>query len=111
MTRPSESRSRPALSPVEGADPRRTDGQGLFVTRPPQANAAGVVNPSESVISVLEPEGISNRNILRGIVTNMIMERDSGDILIEVNAGELSLLPRLTPSATQSLKLAPGKEV
>ncbi|MBW2545124.1 MAG: TOBE domain-containing protein [Deltaproteobacteria bacterium] len=70
-----------------------------------------MVNPSEIVISVLEPEGISNRNILRGIVTNMIMERDSGDILIEVDAGELSLLPRLTPSVVQSLKFAPGKEV
>ncbi|MBW2647529.1 MAG: TOBE domain-containing protein [Deltaproteobacteria bacterium] len=70
-----------------------------------------MVNPSEIVISVLEPEGISTRNILRGIVTNMTMERDSGDILIEVDAGELSLVFRLTPSAVQSLNLVPGKEV
>lgn len=90
---------------------RLADGQGIFVTHPPHSNAAGVVNPSEIVISVIEPEGISTRNILRGIVTNMAMERDSGDILIEVDAGGLSLLSRLTPSAVQSLNLVPGKEV
>ncbi|MBW2557987.1 MAG: ATP-binding cassette domain-containing protein [Deltaproteobacteria bacterium] len=88
-----------------------TDGQALFVTKPPHQAAAGVVNPSDIVISVLEPDGISTRNILRGIVTHMTMERDSRDILIEVDAGGLSLLSRLTPSAVQSLSLVPGKEV
>ena len=88
-----------------------TDGQGIFVTKPPHQAAAGVVNPSDIVISVLEPDGISTRNILHGIVTNMTMERDSGDILIEVDTGGISLLSRLTPSAVQSLHLVPGKEV
>ncbi|MDD5722954.1 MAG: ATP-binding cassette domain-containing protein [Syntrophales bacterium] len=90
---------------------RLADGQTLFVTKPPQVTAAGVVNPSDIVISVFEPDGISTRNILHGIVTHMTMERDSGDILIEVDAGGLSLLSRLTPSAVQGLQLVPGKEV
>ncbi len=90
---------------------RLSDGQGIFVTHPPRLDAAGVVNPSEIVISVIEPDGISTRNILRGIVTNMTMERDAKDILIEVDTGGLSLLSRLTPSAVQSLQLVPGKEV
>jgi len=90
---------------------RLADGQGIFVTRPPHITAAGVVSPSDIVISVLEPDGISTRNILHGIVTHMTMERDSGDILIEVDTGGLSLLSRLTPSAVQSLHLVPGKEV
>ncbi len=86
-------------------------GQALFVTKPPRADAAGVVNPSDIVISVMQPDGISTRNILRGIVTHMTMERDSGDILIEVDTGDISLLSRLTPSAVQGLHLVPGKEV
>jgi len=90
---------------------RLADGQTLFVTRPPHANAAGVVNPSDIVISVLEPDGISTRNILHGIVTHMTMEKDTDNILIEVDVGGLSLLSRLTPPAVQSLHLVPGKEV
>jgi len=86
-------------------------GQVLFVTKPPRADAAGVVNPSDIVISVTQPDGISTRNILRGIVTHMAMERDSGDILVEVDTGDISLLSRLTPSAVQALHLVPGKEV
>ena len=88
-----------------------SDGQALFVTKPPHETAAGVVNPSDIVISVVQPDGISTRNILRGIITHMTMERDSGDILVEVDTGGLSLLSRLTPSAVQSLHLVPGKEV
>ncbi|HPQ43502.1 MAG TPA: ATP-binding cassette domain-containing protein [Syntrophales bacterium] len=87
------------------------NGQTLFVTKPPHTTAAGVVNPSDIVLSLLEPEGISTRNILRGIVTNMTMEGDSGDVLIEVDTGGLSLLSRLTPSAAESLQLIPGKKV
>lgn len=86
-------------------------GQALFVTKPPRVDAAGVVNPSDIVISVTQPDGISTRNILRGIVTHMAMERDSGDILVEVDTGDISLLSRLTPSAVQSLHVVPGKEV
>ena len=87
------------------------DGQALFVTNPPHKAAAGVVNPSDIVISVLEPDGISTRNILHGIINHMTMEKDTDNILIEVDVGELSLLSRLTPSAVRSLHLVPGKEV
>jgi tungstate transport system ATP-binding protein len=90
---------------------RLADGQALYVTKPPHTAAAGMVNPSDIVVSVLKPDGISTRNILHGIVTHMTMEKDSGEILVEVDVGGLSLLSRLTSSAVQNLHLVPGKEV
>ncbi len=86
-------------------------GNTLFVTKPPNDTATGVVNPSDIAVSVIEPEGISTRNILRGIVTSMKMDRDSGDILVEVDTGDISLLSRLTPAAVRILNLVPGKNV
>ena len=61
------------------------------------------------ILAVQEPHGLSVRNQLRGRVDS-ISPDGSGD-LVTVDVGGITLLSRVTPAATQELRLAPGIEL
>ncbi len=63
----------------------------------------------DMILATEEPRGISVRNHLRGRVRTITAD-GSGD-LVEVDAGGVGLLARITSSATRELALAPGAQV
>jgi tungstate transport system ATP-binding protein len=87
------------------------DGQAVHATKPPLVESAGIVNPSDIVISLTKQNNISAQNMLRGIVSQMTIEKDSVNVLIDVDVAGLSLLCRLTKPGVEKLQLIPGKEV
>ncbi len=87
------------------------DGQTIRATKPPRMDAAGIVNPSDIVLAVTQPEGVSAQNILHGIILHMTMENDTGNILVDVDVAGLTLVCRLTRPGVEALNLMPGKEV
>lgn len=63
----------------------------------------------DMILAVEEPRGLSVRNQLRGCVRAITADA-SGD-LVEVDAGGVTLLARITSAATRELSLAPGAAV
>ncbi len=63
----------------------------------------------DMILAIAEPKGLSVRNQLRGNV-RAIAADDGGD-LVEVDAGGMTLLARITAAATRELALAPGTPV
>jgi molybdate transport system ATP-binding protein len=63
----------------------------------------------DMILAVEEPRGLSVRNQLHGIVR--AVTTDAGGDLIEVDAGGVTLLARITAAATRELSLAPGNSV
>ena len=61
------------------------------------------------ILATEEPRGLSVRNQLRGHICG-ITQDGAGD-LVEVEAGGVKLLARVTAAATRELKLAPGVPV
>jgi len=61
------------------------------------------------ILALSEPQGISVRNHLRGIVR--AITADGGADLVEVDIGGATLLSRVTTAATRELGLAPGTAV
>ncbi len=58
------------------------------------------------ILALSEPQGISVRNHLRGVVR--AITPDGGADLVEVDIGGATLLSRVTTAATRELNLAPG---
>jgi len=58
------------------------------------------------ILATREPQGLSVRNQLRGVIQSISADGDSD--LIEVDIGAAVALARITRSATQELRLAPG---
>jgi molybdate transport system ATP-binding protein len=63
----------------------------------------------DMILAIEEPRGLSVRNQLRGIVRGVTT--DPGGDLIEVDAGGVTILARITAAATRELSLAPGNSV
>jgi molybdate transport system ATP-binding protein len=61
------------------------------------------------ILALEEPRGLSVRNHLRGVVR--AITADGGGDLVEVDAGGVTLLARITAAATRELSLAPGNTV
>jgi molybdate transport system ATP-binding protein len=61
------------------------------------------------ILAVEEPRGLSVRNQLRGRVKGIVP--DGSADLVEVEVGGVTLLSRITASATRELSLAPGVAV
>lgn len=88
-----------------------TDGQAVNATKPPRFDSAGILNPSDIVISLTRRDDISAQNMLRGFVSQMTIEKDSENVLVDVEVAGLPLLCRLTKPGVEKLQLIPGKEV
>ena len=61
------------------------------------------------ILATHEPQGLSVRNQLRGIIQSIVADGDSD--LIKVDIGGACVLARITRAATQELHLAPGLSV
>jgi len=88
-----------------------TDGQVVHATKPARIDSTGILNPSDIVISLTRRDDISAQNILRGFVSQMTIEKDSDNVLIDVEVSGIQLLCRLTKPGVEKLHLIPGKEV
>jgi len=88
------------------------DGQAIYTATPPaRENASALLNPSDIMLALEKPAGLSARNILRGSITHMTMENMSDKMLVVVDVGTLNLTSRITREAAESLQLLPGTSV
>jgi tungstate transport system ATP-binding protein len=102
---------------------RLDDGQVLLATQAPagvDANAAAVFDPSEAAVdadagladpAVSAPAGGPEMNRLRGILTQMIYEKNRRTVLLYVQVGGLSLACRMTEDDLRTRVLLPGQVV
>ena len=88
-----------------------SDGQKICATNPQDENAIAILNPSNIMISTEHPEGISAQNILKGIISHITSDRESGKVSIEINVSDMPLTCSVTRHAAETLHLLPGKDV
>ena len=86
-------------------------GQTISATQPPDTRAKAVLNPSNIMISQKRPDGVSAQNCLKGTITGMTVEKESGAIRIDVAVSGIPFICSVTHHAAETLKLLPGKEV
>jgi len=86
-------------------------GERISAVKPPHADAVAMLSPSDIMLSTERPEGISAQNVLKGSITQLAVENDSGKVLVTVNVAGLSLVSRVTEKAVRNLNLLPGADV
>lgn len=86
-------------------------GVGIYATKPPKEDATASLSPSDIMISISKPDGISAQNILQGTIAQMSMENESKRVLIDVDVSGMFFTCRLTEQAVRTLSLLPGKSV
>ena len=64
------------------------------------------IKPSDVALALAQPSGISIRNILQGVVTNIAATERFTDITLTI--GDQTLRSRITLAAANELKLVPG---
>jgi len=96
----------------EGRVSRRI-GQGLSILAQagPGEGAVAVLNPSDVAVAVERPQGLSARNVLPGVITQMSLENGSGQILVSVDVSGWLCKARVTRAAAAELSLHPGLAV
>ncbi|WP_319523505.1 ABC transporter ATP-binding protein [Breoghania sp.] len=88
---------------------RLDDGQRLWVSVPPSADATAFLDPG--AIRILgEGETADNRQtaILKGTVNRLSLEKQSGDLLADVRVGSLILVVRVAESRLAAMSLHRG---
>jgi tungstate transport system ATP-binding protein len=86
------------------------DGQVIFAANPPHhGDAVAVLNPSHVIVSTAGPVGLSARNLLKGKITLMTVEKEPGKVRIEIDVSGLPLVSSVTQQAVKALGLVPGK--
>lgn len=73
--------------------------------------AAAALNPSKIEISTKEPVRDNRGNLLRGVVTQMTLERGSGEVLISADVCGLVLKARTTADRVAAESIFPASEV
>jgi len=86
-----------------------SDNQHLYVSAPPDQEAAAVVD----VLSVSEKGSahVADEMVLRGTVSRISLERKTGRIFATILAGELPFTVRLTPQQNKERSIFPGKTI
>jgi len=87
------------------------DGQEVYATCPPDRNSVALLHPSNIILSATRPDNISAQNILRGKIIHMSEEKDTERVLVDVRAGDISLISSVTVHAAKQLGLLPGMEL
>ncbi|MCE5275469.1 MAG: ATP-binding cassette domain-containing protein [Syntrophaceae bacterium] len=87
------------------------DGQTIFATKPPEPERQGMIEATDIIISTMPPERVSAQNILNAGIMNMRIEKESGMMVVGLDAGGLQLTSRITQHAARSLGLFPGEKV
>jgi tungstate transport system ATP-binding protein len=87
------------------------DGQFIWSIHPPSANAIGILNSSNIMISNEPPESISAQNILRGTIANMSSEFEEDKVRVDINISDIDFACSVTHRAAETLNLLPGKAI
>lgn len=88
------------------------DGQCIRGLREDSADiAAAVLSPDKIEISSAEQAGNDGRNVLKGAVTQMALERGTGNILLSVDVCGLILRARTTEERVRNGKIFPASRV
>ena len=82
------------------------DGQRLCVPEPPAGDAIAVLE--RVVLASAGDKGSAGRVALHGTVARMALENSTGDVLIEVRIGGLTVTVGLAPERARSARLFPG---
>ena len=85
-------------------------GQALFAWPGASARAA-VLNPSDITVSDEIPPFAENTNVLRGVVSQLTLERASGAVLLSADVSGSVVKARLSAEDTARLSLRPSSEV
>ena len=73
------------------------------------ARARIAIRAGDILLAILEPRGLSARNVLRGLLSTL--KREGATVVAEVDAGGARFVVHLTPSAVESLRLTAGDAV
>ena len=96
----------------ERAVRRAADGQIIFGFHGGKTDiTTGVVSPSDVTLTREEPSADGGKNILRGSVSQMALERGEGSILVSTDIGGIVVKVRLTTEMAQSENLCPSSRV
>ncbi|MBW1708786.1 MAG: ATP-binding cassette domain-containing protein [Deltaproteobacteria bacterium] len=87
------------------------DGQQIIAQSPSGDQSVAVLDPSDVSISPKSLEPASQRNAVKGAISQMIFEKNQGKVLVNVTADSISLYARMTEDAIKALSLHPGQTV
>ena len=86
-------------------------GQGLVVSRPPYENAAAVIDPEHIHVFSRDDWIPSTEKCLRGIITRLVLEKETGNIAASVLIGSFEFCANLSRKQFRHSRLVPGEEV
>lgn len=82
------------------------DGQSLEVPRPPSDDAIAIINPENMRLSQDKKVGT-----VQGIVTRLVLEKHTREIIIIVQAANQAITARLSPENARRHTLYPGQKI
>lgn len=85
-------------------------GQALFAWSGPSARAAAL-SPSDITVSTEIPPRAEDTNVLRGVVSQLTLERATGRVLLSADVSGCSVKARLSAGDAALSALSPGSEV
>ena len=85
----------------------------IFVSAPPEGKSHALIPEKSLCVTPLETESFPSRfdNRLEGIITRMILQKSSMEIIASVMISDLFFTVRLSGETVRSLSLAPGERV
>lgn len=86
-------------------------GYKIYVTEPPHDNAVAILDPSDIMISVHQPSGISAQNVLHGRINSMTAAGEAGKVRLEILVSGMILSCNVTQHAVNTLHILPGMDV
>lgn len=87
------------------------DGQIITAPYPEIKPDIALLDPEDIILSNGIPDNISARNIIRGKIVRMNLERNKESVLVSVNAGDQTFTSRVTSGSLEKLGLVPGSSV
>jgi len=86
-----------------------SDHQQLLVPAPPNQEAAALIE--DLAVSESEPRAGTDDHVLRGIVSRLSLEKNTGQVVATIIAGNLPFTVGLTPQQVQERTIFPGKDI
>lgn len=89
-----------------------SDGQKIYGTYGgKQYITAGIINPSDIFVAKTEQPGIYGTNMLKGTVTQMVLERNTGCVLVSAEVGDLIIKSRVSLPQIEKEAICPASTV
>ena len=82
------------------------DGQSLEVPRPPSDDAIAIINPENMLLTTDK-----KASMIQGIVTRLVLEKQTQEIIIIVQAANQALTARVSPEKAHEHALYPGQKI